>query len=147
MADQKISQLTELTTPVGEDLLAIVDDPAGTPVTKKITRRNMIGQREINTQAASYTLVAADQGKIVQMNNGSANNLTVPLNSSVAFPVGTVIGVVQLGAGATTIVATGGVTINVDANFTLVLKAQYAVAILIKRDTDTWVLAGDLTSA
>ena len=40
MADQKITELTELTTPVGADLLAIVDDPAGTPVTKKITLAN-----------------------------------------------------------------------------------------------------------
>lgn len=37
MADQKITQLTELTTPALEDLFAIVDDPSGTPVTKKVT--------------------------------------------------------------------------------------------------------------
>lgn len=38
----KISALTELTTVATEDLLAIVDDPAGTPVTKKITRGNLV---------------------------------------------------------------------------------------------------------
>ena len=37
MADQKITELTELTTPASEDLLAIVDDPGGTPTTKKVT--------------------------------------------------------------------------------------------------------------
>jgi hypothetical protein len=40
MADQKITELTELTSPADEDLLAIVDDPSGTPTTKKITKAN-----------------------------------------------------------------------------------------------------------
>lgn len=42
MADQKITELTALTTPATEDLLAIVDDPAGTPITKKITLANLL---------------------------------------------------------------------------------------------------------
>ncbi len=41
MADTKISDLTELTLPASTDLLAIVDDPAGTPATKKITLENI----------------------------------------------------------------------------------------------------------
>jgi len=41
MADQKITQLTELTTPASGDTFAIVDDPAGSPVTKKITIDNL----------------------------------------------------------------------------------------------------------
>lgn len=43
MADAKITELTELTTADAGDLLAIVDDPSGTPVTKKITRSNLLG--------------------------------------------------------------------------------------------------------
>ena len=39
-----------------------------------------------NVQTASYTLVAADAGKAVEMDVASANTLTVPPNSSVAFP-------------------------------------------------------------
>jgi len=42
MADQKITELTELSTPEANDLLVIVDDPSGTPVTKKITVGNVI---------------------------------------------------------------------------------------------------------
>ncbi len=41
MADAKITELTELTSPEEEDVLAIVDDPSGTPVTKKITKQNL----------------------------------------------------------------------------------------------------------
>ncbi|MFZ4745198.1 MAG: hypothetical protein ACOYL0_16450, partial [Limnohabitans sp.] len=41
-----------------------------------------------NRQTASYTLVLGDRGKLVESNVASANNITVPLNSSVAFPIG-----------------------------------------------------------
>lgn len=97
-----------------------------------------------NQQAASYTLVLADAGKLVEISNASANNLTVPLNSSVAYPVGTQINILQTGAGQTTVVATGGVTINGTPG--LKLRAQWSSATLIKRATDTWVLVGDLAA-
>lgn len=42
MADTKISALAALTTPANEDLLAIVDDPAGSPITKKITVNDLM---------------------------------------------------------------------------------------------------------
>ena len=98
----------------------------------------------INTQTSSYTLVIGDKGDVVEMNNGSANNLTVPPNSSVAFATGTKIAVVQLGAGTTTIVAGSGVTIR-SAGSNLDISAQYGRADLYKRGTDEWVVAGDLS--
>jgi hypothetical protein len=98
----------------------------------------------INAQTVSYTLVLGDASKLVEINNASANNLTVPLNSSVAFTVGTQISLLQTGAGQMTVVPTGGVTINATPG--LKLRAQWSSATLIKRATDTWVLVGD-TSA
>lgn len=97
----------------------------------------------VNTQTASYGLVVADSGSIVEMNVGSANNLTVPLNSTQAFQTGTIIDITQLGAGKTTVVATGGVTIRSISGF-LSLNGQYSGATLYKRDTDEWVLVGNL---
>jgi hypothetical protein len=97
-----------------------------------------------NAQTASYTLVLADKDKVVEMGVGSANNLTVPLNSSVAFPIGTQITLVQTGSGQTTVVATGGVTINGTPG--LKLRAQWAGATLIKRAENTWVVVGDLSA-
>ncbi len=92
----------------------------------------------------SYTLAIADAGRAIEMNNASANTLTVPLNSSVAFPIGTVIDIFQTGAGQTTVAATGGVTIN--ARPGLKLSGQWATATLIKRGTDTWLLTGSLSA-
>jgi hypothetical protein len=97
-----------------------------------------------SAQTASYTLVLADAADIVEISNASANNLTVPLNSSVAFPVGTQINILQTGAGQTTVVATGGVTINATPG--LKLRAQWSSATLIKRAENTWVLVGDLSA-
>jgi len=96
-----------------------------------------------NRQTASYTLVLSDADKLVEMNVGSANNLTVPLNSSVAFSTGTQILLAQYGAGQTTIVATSGVTIRSNGA-KLKLNAQYSGATLIKIDTNEWYLFGDI---
>jgi len=95
-------------------------------------------------ETASYTLVIGNADQIVEMNVASANNLTVPLNSSVPFPIGTQITILQTGSGQTTIVATVGVTINSTPG--LKLRAQWSSATLIKRGTDTWVAIGDLTA-
>lgn len=56
MANAKITQLTALTTVDGSDLLAIVDDPSGSPVTKKITRNNLLG--EFGKKTVGIMLVA-----------------------------------------------------------------------------------------
>lgn len=97
-----------------------------------------------NTQTDSYTLVLGDDGKLIIMNKGTANDLTIPLNATVAFPTGTQIAVQQLGAGQTTIVATGGVTTQAQPG--LKISAQYGVATLIKVATDTWIVCGALSA-
>lgn len=97
---------------------------------------------EINLRTASYTLVLSDVSKIIEMNVAAPNNLTVPPNSSVAFPVGTLIAVDQIGAGQTTIVPGSGVTIRSSGGATKI-KGQYSSISLRKRATDEWVLVGD----
>jgi hypothetical protein len=96
-----------------------------------------------NRQTASYTLVLSDADKLVEMNVASANNLTIPLNSSVAFGIGTQILLAQYGAGQTTIVLTSGVTLRSNAS-KVKLNAQYSGATLIKIDTNEWYLFGDI---
>ena len=98
-----------------------------------------------NRQTDSYTLVLTDANKVIEMNKATANNLTVPLNSSVAFAVGTVIELFQYGAGQTTVVASGGVTIR-SSGGKLKLTGQYSAASLRKIATDEWQLTGDLST-
>ena len=98
-----------------------------------------------NRQTASYTLVLSDADKLVEMNVATANDLTIPLNSSVAFATGTQILLAQYGAGQTTVVATSGVTIRSNGG-KLKLNVQYSGATLIKIGTDEWYLFGDIVS-
>jgi hypothetical protein len=100
----------------------------------------------INAQTGTtYTLIIGDDAKLVTMSNASANTLTVPPNSSVAFPVGTQITVCQLNTGQTTIAQGSGVTIN-SADGDLKLRVRYSSGTLIKTGTDTWLLIGDITT-
>lgn len=98
-----------------------------------------------NRQTGSYTLVLGDAGKVIEMNVGSANNLTIPPNSSVAFPVGTVIEVMQYGAGQTTLVAGAGVTLRSPSG-KLKIAVQYGGASLRQIATDEWAVEGNLTA-
>ena len=94
--------------------------------------------RQPNTQTANYTLGFTDQDGRVEMNVAGANTVTVPPNSSVAFPVGTEIKVTQIGAGATTFVAGAGVTINNNVG----VPAQGATAVLYKKAVNIWMQTG-----
>lgn len=99
----------------------------------------------VKTESASYTLVLLDAGKYIRMDVGTANDLIVPANSSVAFPVGTIIHLRQAGAGQTTIVEDTGVTITTAE--TLKIRGQHSSASLVKVSTNTWELTGDLEAA
>lgn len=114
-----------------------------------VSEGNVVYQIAINAQTASYTLALDDNGKMVEVNSASANTVTIPLNSAVAFPIGTQITVLQTGAGQTSLAVTAGVTLNctpqTSAN-TGKLRAQWSSVVLIKRATNTWVALGDLTA-
>ena len=98
----------------------------------------------INAQTGTtYTLVLADVAKIVTLSNSSAITLTVPPESSVAWPTGTTIVLAALGTGTVTISPGSGVTIN-SAGAAVDIGAQYGVATLLKTGTDTWLLFGNL---
>ena len=99
---------------------------------------------QFNTQTAAYTLLLTDKDKIVQSSSTAAFNITIPPNSSVSFTTGDQVHVLQVGSGQTTIAAGDGVT--VDATPGLKLRAQWSAATLVKRDTNTWVVFGDLSS-
>lgn len=119
----------------------------GTSDTQTLTNKtindssnDVVTYTKINTQTGTaYTLVLSDAGKLVQMNNSSANTLTIPTNASVAFPIGTKIIVQQYGAGATTISPDTGVTLR-DPNSLASISTQYDTRVIIKTSTDEWVI-------
>ena len=103
----------------------------------------------LNAQTATYTVVLGDADqKLVTMSVGSANDFLIPTNANVAFPVGTVINVIQIGAGQTTIKAvTSGTTTVSSTGGTATapkLRAQFSAASCIKVATDIWYVVGDI---
>ena len=106
----------------------------------------------INSQTGTtYTFTAADGtyagqiGNFVLLSNAATITATMSPNSSVAFPVGTTITLVQYGAGKVTITAGAGVAINSQGGFKSI-GAQYVAVSLIQTATDTWLLLGSLIS-
>jgi hypothetical protein len=158
MANKKITDLDPLTTPAGADILAIVDDVAGTATTKKVTVTNLMGQASasnlssydfdgnaisnfdasINDQTGTtYTVTAGDNGKVVVLDNASAITVTVPSGLGAGFNCS----FVQKGAGQVSF-ATSSTTINNRQSHTKI-NAQYGVASIVAYAADTFVLAGD----
>lgn len=96
------------------------------------------------TQDVDYTFVLGDAGRMKLHSSGSGHTYTIPTNASVAFPVGTIMVIRNIGAGNVTVARSGGVTLRrtglaTDANATI---AQWGFATLIKDDTNTWVISG-----
>ena len=95
---------------------------------------------------SDYTAVLADQYQVLEiMNKATAIAFNIPTNASVAFPIGTVITVLNIGAGVCTISAvTSGTTTVLSAGATAAAPtlAQYKSAACIKTGTDTWYVVG-----
>ena len=102
-----------------------------------------------DAETASYTAVLANNGQVVTMDNGSANIFSIPTNASVAFPIGTQINVLQIGAGQTTIQAvTSGTTTIQSTGGTAAapkLRVRYSAATCLKAGTDLWYVFGDIS--
>ena len=93
-----------------------------------------------------YTAVLADQYQLLEiMNKATAISFNIPTNASVAFPIGTAITVLNIGAGTCTIKAvTPGTTTVLSAGATAAQPTlgQYKSAVCIKTATDTWYVVG-----
>jgi hypothetical protein len=117
-------------------LLDTVETTANSASTDKVDK-----SLTLNAQTGTtYTLVLADNAKVVTLSNASAITVTVPTNASVAFPIGVQVNLVQLGAGQVTV--TSSATIRSQGS-KLKLNGQYAAASLLKIATDEWVLIGN----
>ena len=87
MADKKVSQLTALTSPNDEDLLLIVDDPNGTPVSKSITVKTLLGALPSNTSITGSLTVSAN-GSFTGSNVNFTSNVVVTGTTTMSQIVG-----------------------------------------------------------
>jgi hypothetical protein len=97
-------------------------------------------------QTADYTAVLNDSYQdLILMNKATAVAFKLPTNASAAIPVGSVITVLNKGAGLVTISAvTPGTTTVLSAGATAASPtlSQYKSAACIKTATDTWYVVG-----
>ena len=134
---------TFLGTPSSANLASMVTDEIG-------TGNLILSDLATNAQSGgTYTLVLSDKGKLIELSNGSANALTIPLNATAAFPIGSQITVLQTGSGTSQINVAAGVTLNCTPQGTANVskfRAQWSSITLIKRAENTWVAVGDITA-
>jgi hypothetical protein len=105
--------------------------------------RSVTDSADISAKVADYTLTLSDAGKTITVNSSSNLTVTIPLNSSVSFAVGQRLDIIRIGTGEVSVDGTAGVTIN-SKNSNKRISSQFSGGTIIKTDTNTWVLIGDL---
>jgi hypothetical protein len=148
-ADLSTAQtLTNTTISASNNTLTGVATETGTQTLTNKTLTSPKVNLGINTQTGTtYTTVLDDNGKLVTLSNASAITLTIPPNSSVAYPVGAQLNLAQLGAGQVTFAQGSGVTIVSTGATTSApkLRAQYSTATAVQTSTDNWLVMGDIS--
>ena len=134
------------------ELAGVISDETGTGAlvfgTSPAISDPKIAQ-SINAQTGTtYTFVLADQGKYITASNASAITISIPTNASVAFPVGTSIDLIQIGAGQVTVsAASSGTTTIYSTGATAAspkTRVQYSALTCKKISTDVWHVIGDI---
>ena len=137
-APEALNTLNELAAALGDD-----ENFAATVTTNLALKVDSL--TPITQKSESYTLSTLDhRDDLIEMGSSSALTLTIPLNSSIAYPVGTSLDILQTGTGQVTVAGDAGVTVNATPG--LKLRTQWSSATLFKRAEDTWVVYGDLTA-
>jgi len=114
------------------------------PVLNNATINTPVSTTRIVSQSASYTISLTDRDSIIEVSSSGSASITIPLNSTAAFPIGSSLSIVQSGSAQVTIVAASGVVLNGTPGFKT--RAQWSLATLVKRGTDAWLAMGDLVS-
>lgn len=129
------------------DTATTVDLTTAQTLTNKVLTSPQINLG-INAQTGTtYTTVLADNGKLVTLSNAGAIAVTIPPNSSVAYPVGAQINMAQLGAGQVTVSGGSGVTV-VSTGATAAspkARAQYSTLTAVQTSADNWLIMGDIS--
>jgi len=175
MANTKITDLSDLPSPAGADVLPIVDDVSGSPVTKKVTASNLMSLAPVQSVAGKTGVVTVDAGDLTDGNfdgtaisgfDASINEQTGTTYTLVAGDNGKVV-VLNNGSAITltvpsglgvgfncTVVQKGAGQVTFSASSTTInnrqshtkIAGQHGVASICAIVADTFVLAGDTAS-
>jgi hypothetical protein len=136
------------TVTVSIDTTTTVDVSTAQTLTNKTLTAPIINLALNAQTGTTYTFALTDNGKLVTASNAGAQTYSIPTNGTTAFPVGTQINIIGIGAGEVTIqAASSGTTTVASTGATATapkLRAQYSSATLIKASTDLWYVAGDI---
>jgi hypothetical protein len=109
------------------------------------TKEGVPSRTPIIKKTESYTLSdLGERDDLIEINSSSATTLTIPADSTLNFPIGTSMDILQTSTGQITIAGANGVTVNATPG--LNLRTQWSSATLFKRAANTWVVYGDLTA-
>jgi hypothetical protein len=130
------------------DTATTVDVSTAQTLTNKTLTAPVINLALNAQTGTTYTFAASDNGKLVTASNAGAQTYSIPTNATTAFPIGTQINIIGIGAGVVTIqAATSGTTTVASTGVVAAaptLRAQYSTATLIKAGTDLWYVMGDI---
>ena len=129
--------------------MAISGFPTVTGQVLTSSTMNSLVQFDVVTQTGDYTATTNDNYQEIQlMNKATAIAFKLPTNATTAFPIGTVLTVLNIGVGTCTISAvTPGTTTVLSSGATAESPtlAQYNSAACIKTATDTWYVVGGVS--
>jgi hypothetical protein len=149
---------TGATTSTGSGAVVLATSPTlvtpvlGTPTSGTLSSctvdgTDAVGFRNtpVNSQSADYTLVLADSGKTIlhPVADDNARTFTIPANSSVAYPVGTVISFVNLQNTVTIAITTDTMYLANDGATGSRTLAEYGMASAMKVASTTWIISGN----
>jgi hypothetical protein len=142
--------LTDNTSDSGTNYLAFVTTTSGSataarvsstgltfqPSTSTLTANGpIVYRREDSGQSSSYTLALADRNRVVAFSGGGAQTVTIPNESSVNFPIGSVVYIARVGAGSLTLAGAAGVTVSKTGTF-----ATNEEITVRKRGSNNWIV-------
>jgi hypothetical protein len=110
------------------------------------TKEGVPSRTPIVQKTASYSLsTLTHRDSMIEVSSTSATTITIPLDSTVDYPIGTTIDILQTNTGQVTIAPVSG-SVTVNATPGLKLRTRWSSATLMKRAANTWVVYGDLTA-
>ena len=110
------------------------------------TKEGVPSRTPIVQKTASYALSAlTHRDSLIEVSSTDATTITIPLDSTVDYPIGTTIDILQTNTGQVTIAPVSG-SVTVNATPGLKLRTRWSSATLMKRAANTWVVYGDLTA-